>query len=339
MKKHINIPVFIPMLGCPFACIYCNQNEISGKSKPDFSKVEEEIKGQLANTNPKEQEIQIAFFGGTFTGIDKSDMIYLLEIANKFIKAGQVHSIRCSTRPDFINEEIVGILKKYNMKTVELGVQSSNDDVLKLCRRGHNFEQTKKAAKLLTDAGLEFVGQMMVGLPGSCKQDEIQTAYEIVKLNAVGARIYPCVVMKNTYLAHMANNGLYSPLTLDDEIERCEEVFSVFVKNNVDVIRIGLQSSENLVSGEDVECGIYDEAIGEKCYSLFFKKRIQEILDKSDTIEKDVKVFVNPKRISSCIGHKRQNAIEIKKQYGLKSISFEPINTLSEFEIYLEIGI
>ncbi len=338
MKKHINIPVFIPMMGCPYACIYCNQTEISGHNKPDFSNIEKEIEKALENTNPQMQDIQIAFFGGSFTGIDRCDMIFLLEIANKFIKEGRVHSIRCSTRPDFIDDEIIEILKKYNMKTVELGVQSANNDVLKICRRGHTIEQTRKAASLIVKSGIEFVGQMMIGLPSSSKDDEIRTAKEIIKMGAVGARIYPCVVMKNTYLAKMANTGLYTPLTLDEEIDRCESVFEEFIKSNVDVIRIGLQSSENLTSGEDVECGIYDESIGEKCIALYFLKQVEKAIENEKVDGKYVRVSVSPKRISNAVGYKKQNRKYLFRKYHPSYISFEGDESLSEFEIKVDIS-
>ena len=333
MKKHINIPIFIPMMGCPFACIYCSQTEISGHNKPDFSKIEEEINNALSTTNPNEQEIQIAYFGGSFTGIDRSDMIYLLEIANKYIREGKVHSIRCSTRPDFIDEEIVSILKKYNVKTVELGVQSSNDEVLKYCKRGHDFNTTKRAANLLVSSGIEFIGQMMVGLPKASEEDEIETAKEIVKLKAKGARIYPCVVLKNTKLAEITKNNEYTPLTFSESVRRCVNVFEVFVENKVDVIRIGLQANEDLTSGKDIAYGYYDETVGEKCQSLYFKKKIENELDKIDTLGLTVICYVNPKKLSCAVGYKRENRVELKEKYKLKEIIFKSDENISEFDL------
>ena len=337
MKKHINIPIFIPMMGCPFACIYCSQVEISGHIKLDFTKVDDEINLALKTTNPNEQEIQIAFFGGSFTGIDRDDMILLLEIANRYIREGRVHSIRCSTRPDFIDEEIVEILKKYNVKTVELGVQSANDEVLKYCGRGHDFETTKKAARLLVNNGIEFVGQMMVGLPKSSLEDEIVTAKEIIKMKAVGARIYPCVVLKNTKLAQITKNGEYIPLTFEESVKRCEEVFEIFREANVNVIRIGLQSNVDLTSGEDVAYGIYDESVGEKCHSLYFKKLMIKNLDKKDCNGKIVTIFVNPKKISCASGYRRENKIEIMNKYALKGIYIKGDENISEFDLKIEI--
>ena len=338
MKKHINIPVFIPMMGCPFACIYCNQVDISGHSKPDFDKIDDEISKALETTDCAKQEIQIAYFGGSFTGIDRNDMIYLLEIANKYISKGLVHSIRCSTRPDFINEEIVEILKKYNVKTVELGVQSANDEVLAFCKRGHDFKTTEKAANLLVSNGIEFIGQMMVGLPKSSECDEIETAKKIVELKASGARIYPCVVLKNTKLAEITKNGEYKPLTFEESTRRCEEVFEVFVKNNVNVIRIGLQANIDLTSGNDIAYGIYDETVGEKCQSLYFKKKIERELDKINCDGKIVSCYVYPTKISCSTGYKKGNKLEISKKYNLKRLVFVPDANLGEFEIKISIS-
>lgn len=333
MKKHINIPVFIPMMGCPFACIYCSQTEISGHGKPDFSKIGDEIEKALSTTDPEKQKIQIAYFGGSFTGIDREDMIYLLEIANKFIEEGRVHSLRCSTRPDFINPEIVSILKKYNMRTVELGVQSTNNRVLEICKRGHSSETTFKAANLLVSSGIEFVGQMMVGLPGSSLEDEIETARQIVKMGATGARIYPCVVLKNTALAELTKNGEYTPLTFEESVERCEKVFEVFNEACVDVIRIGLQSNISLTSGEDIAYGVYDESVGEKCKSLYFRKMIEKELDKSDCENKTVTCFVSPSMISCATGYKKENKILLSEKYKTGKLEFKPDPEIKEFGV------
>ena len=150
MKKHRNIPIFVPHLGCPNTCVFCNQRKISGCQKADFSSVEKEIEEALA-TIPLGTEVQIAFFGGSFTGIDRADMLYLLKTAKKYIDAGKVESIRLSTRPDYIDEEILDILSEHGVKTIELGIQSMSDDVLKKSGRGHTAGQTEKACRLICE--------------------------------------------------------------------------------------------------------------------------------------------------------------------------------------------
>ena len=166
MKKHVNIPIFIPHLGCPNQCIFCNQRTISGVNKFDISRVENEIEIALKTVLPS-QKAEIAFFGGSFTGIDRDLMLSLLKLANKYILYGRIDSIRCSTRPDYINEDILSILKQYGVRTIELGLQSSSDKVLNIAKRGHTKEDEQRACKMIVEHGFELVGQMMIGLPGS----------------------------------------------------------------------------------------------------------------------------------------------------------------------------
>ena len=166
MKKHANIPIFIPHLGCPNQCVFCNQRSITGKNEFDPARVDEIIKSSLA-TIDKNTECEIAFFGGSFTGIDMGLMLKLLEIAHSYVKCGRVKSIRCSTRPDYINVQILDILKTYGVSVIELGLQSADDQVLSACKRGHDFFAEECAVKLIKQWGFELVGQMMIGLPGS----------------------------------------------------------------------------------------------------------------------------------------------------------------------------
>ena len=206
-KKYI-IPIFVPHLGCPNDCIFCNQKSISGQMKnieaKDAVKIIEEF---LKNFKDKNAKKEIAFFGGSFTGIEEKLQIELLEVANKYIKSGQIDSIRISTRPDYIDKTILKRLKKYHVKTIELGVQSSNDYILKKAGRGHNFEDVKKASKLIRRYGFNLGHQIMVGLPESNKIDELNTARDLIKLKPKMVRIYPVLVLKNTKLEKEYNSG------------------------------------------------------------------------------------------------------------------------------------
>lgn len=334
MKKHINIPVFVPHMGCPHACVFCNQRTITGCAAPDFSKVGEEIENALSTTDPSRQDIQIAFFGGSFTGIDRGDMIFLLSEAKKFIDAGKVNSIRLSTRPDYIDEEIIGILKEYGVKTVELGIQSCSDKVLSACGRGHDFACSGRAAKLIVGSGLEFVGQMMTGLPEASPEDEVFTARRIVSLGASAARIYPTVVFCGTALADMAAEGKYIPLTREENISRSEAAFEVFADAKVPVIRIGLQSSEALVSGNGIACGDYCEAIGEMCIGRYFEKKMSALC--AGMTGKTVTLLVNPSRISSSVGYGGENRRKITENIGLAALKIKPCEECSEFEVRIK---
>ncbi|MBQ8474493.1 MAG: radical SAM protein, partial [Clostridia bacterium] len=243
MKRHINIPLFIQHMGCPNQCVFCDQRAITAAPSFCLEKVREEIESVLKTAG--ESECEIAFFGGSFTGIDRKLMIELLDIAESYVKAGKVCGIRMSTRPDYISEEICDILDNYTISQVELGIQSMDDKVLFASKRGHTAEITRKACELLKNRGYSFVGQMMVGLPEATRESEIATAIEICKMGAEGTRIYPLVVFKCTELKDMAERGEYIPLTLEEAVERSADVYEIFLSHNVKCLKIGLHENEN----------------------------------------------------------------------------------------------
>ena len=241
-KRHVNIPIFIPHLGCPNDCVFCNQRTISGHGDFNIDTVKDEIEEALS-TISADTEREIAFFGGSFTGIDRKLMIKLLDLAQEYVDKGEVSEIRLSTRPDYINEEILDILSKYSVKTIELGLQSLNDKVLLASKRGHNTEVALSACKHIKERGFSLIGQMMIGLPSATCEDEVKTAELICDVGADGARVYPTVVFAQTELAYMTERGDYKPLELDDAVERTKNVLSVFDKRKIPCIRVGLCAS------------------------------------------------------------------------------------------------
>lgn len=317
--SHKNIPVFIPHLGCPNDCVFCNQRKITEHQSFDEDGVKDSIDEATATLLPGD-DAEIAFFGGSFTGIDRELMIRLLKLGYSYIEKGAVSSLRCSTRPDYINEEILCILKKYGVKTVELGIQSTDDTVLQKCRRGHTAYQTFDAMKMIKNAGFSLIGQMMTGLPGASAESEIQTAEDICKY-ADGARIYPIVVFKDTELAFMAQAGAYKPYTLEELIERTADVKEVFIKHDIPTIRVGLQANEGLTDGDEIACGGYDEAIGERCDSLIYYRRLSKLL--SENTSRSVAIAVPKGHISRAVGHKKENKLRLCAQFGIKNIKFE----------------
>ena len=319
-NRHINIPIFIPHLGCPNDCAFCNQRSISGRTHFDISDVRRQIEDALSTAGERESEI--AFFGGSFTGIDRSLMVSLLEIAEEYVKAGQVSSIRLSTRPDYISDEILDILGKYSVKTVELGIQSASDKVLTASKRGHTLLDTVNACRLIKERGFNLVGQMMIGLPSSDGESEIQTAELICQLGAVEARIYPIVILKNTHLVQMVENGEYTPLTESELVERSASVLSVFRKNGVKVLRIGLHSGTELNSGDEIACGYYHPAMGELVEGeLYYKEIVKEIerLGGADRIT----VTVPRGDLSKAIGQNGRNRERLTEKFDLRYIKFK----------------
>ena len=233
MKRQYIIPIFVPHLGCPNDCIFCNQKSISGQKK-NVTKEEakEIIDNYLKNIKDEEAQVEIAFFGGSFTAIEKEKQEELLQVAYEYIKEGKVDSIRISTRPDAIDKETLKRLKKYKVKTIELGVQSANDYILKRSNRGHTFEDVKKASKMIRWYGFKLGHQMMVGLPESTRIDEVNTAKALVKLKPKMVRIYPVLVVKNTKLEEEYKKGIYEPLSVVQAVEVCKEIVRIFALDN-----------------------------------------------------------------------------------------------------------
>lgn len=334
--RHVNIPIFIPHLGCPNQCVFCNQRSISGVDEFHAEEVIPIINEALA-TVENDAEVEIAFFGGSFTGIDRELMISLLEIANSYIISGRVQSIRCSTRPDYIDEQTVDILKKYGVRTIELGLQSSSNEVLEISKRGHNFEAEVKSCEIITKAGLNLVGQMMIGLPGSTIESEMKTAEFIVSCGASAARIYPTVVFRDTELCHMTMCGSYQPLTLDEAIERSARVLEVFIDNNVDVIRIGLQASENLSSEDKYLAGPNHPSLGELVIGQVYYNRISKKLsDMNLSGDENIKVIVRRGSLSKAVGQNRRNKLLLSQTY--RNIRFAEADNIPEYAILLEIN-
>ncbi len=331
--RHINIPIFIPHLGCPNQCVFCNQRSISGVREFYPETVASEIERALSTVSP-EDEAEIAFFGGSFTGIDRELMISLLEIAEGYVRDGRVKSIRCSTRPDYIDEEIIAILKRYSVKTVELGLQSSCDRVLELSKRGHNFEAESKGCRLIVENGIQLIGQMMIGLPGSDLECELETAEFIVRSGAVGARIYPTVVFRDTELCSMTECGEYTPLTLDEAIKRSAAVLEVFISGGVEVIRIGLQASENLSDPNYFVAGPNHAALGELVIGEVYYNKILKALTRMNLSgDENISVKVRRGALSKAIGQNGKNKLRLRERY--KNIHFSEAEGISPWEISL----
>ena len=335
--RHINIPIFIPHLGCPNMCVFCNQRSISGKINFDISRVENEIEESLSTTNG-EDFVEIAFFGGSFTGIDRKLMCDLLSIAQQYIDEGRASSIRLSTRPDYIDDEILDILSSYSVGTIELGLQSMDDEVLQKTKRGHTAKCAENACKMIKERGFSLIGQMMIGLPNSTVEKEIYTAKKICEMGADGARIYPTVVFYQTELCDMMQSGVYAALSNEDAVERTKEALKIFVENDVPCIRVGLQSGENLSDETHVAGGANHSAIGEMAMSALYFDKICDELDKVD-IEKmpqNINILCAKGEISKIVGQKRKNIEKICQKYAIKRAKVLEKNELLSYNIIID---
>ena len=336
MKRHVNIPIFIPHLGCPNQCVFCNQRTISGVSDFNISDVKSQIETALATVDSS-TEVEIAFFGGSFTGIDRELMESLLRLAYEYVSDGRVKSLRCSTRPDYINEEILSLLKQYGVTTIELGLQSSSDNVLSLTRRGHSYDDEAKACEMIVEHGFSLVGQMMIGLPGSTIESEIATAQFIINSDADGARIYPTVVFHDTELCNMASVGEYLPLDLQDAVERSAIVLEMFLDAGVDVIRIGLCSSENLADTDKYYAGPNHPALGEMVESAMIYNKISRLLNKNISyIDVTLRVTVAKGYLSKATGHKTSNKNRLIREFGFADVKITEDAKLRGYQLKIE---
>lgn len=312
MRKY-NIPVFVPHKGCPFDCVFCNQNRITGQIKevtPD--EVTETIEKYL-KTLPRENcSIEVAFFGGSFTGIPIEEQSQLMERVQTYIKSGRIEGIRLSTRPDYITYEILDNLKKYGVTTIELGVQSMVDDVLKSANRGHTKSQVEKAVSLIREYDFSLGLQMMTGLPGDTREKSLLTAERIIQLKPDCVRIYPTLTIRDTYLEKMYLTGKYKPQTVEEAVLLCKEILLMFENANINVIRVGLQPTEEINSDASVVAGPFHSSFRELVESSIYFDLISNKLEKGIHY---ADVFVNPKEISKAVGNKRSNIEMIFKRF------------------------
>ena len=325
MKKEYIIPIFVPHLGCPNECTFCNQKKISGQTKMVTAKdVKDTIEYFINHFKDEEKYIEVAFFGGSFTGIEVEKQEELLQAAYEYIEKGIVNSIRISTRPDYIDKTILKRLKRYKVKTIELGVQSTNNYILKKSKRGHTYEDVKKASKLIRRHGFVLGHQMMIGMLDSTKLDEIRTAKELIKLKPKIVRIYPVLVIKGTELEEQMEKGEYTPLTVGQAVDRTKEVMTLFNNKKIDVIRIGLQNTDIITDPEnpqsEVVAGPYHPAFRQLVEGNMWYDAILSRIKKFSTKVKKIEILANDVNINNIIGHKKENIEKLKDIYDVEVV-------------------
>ena len=329
MKRERNyiIPLFIPELACPFQCVFCNQKIISGAlSVPTIVEIEKTVEMYLSSINPENTCVEIAFFGGNFTGIPRDDQVQYLKSVQKYIRNGRVASIRLSTRPDYINHENLKILKSFSVKTIELGAQSLFDDVLLKSGRGHKVQDVIEASSLIKEMGFELGLQMMIGLPGDTKEKSLLTANKIIELGATSTRIYPTLVIKGTKLEELYNQKKYTPLSLEEAVNWTKDILLLFEKNNVTVLRIGLHPSEGLLSGHDLVAGPFHQSFRELVLTEIWNDYFEELLTKNEY--SDISITVNKKELNYAVGYNSKNKNQFCKYF--KNVKFIPSDEVPE---------
>ncbi len=310
MRKY-NIPIFVPHKGCPFDCVFCNQRKITGSIKdimPDdvTNTIEEYLK-----TLPKtDRHIEVAFFGGSFTGIPIDEQNALMSRVTPYIESGEINGIRLSTRPDYINRDILDNLKRFGVTTIELGVQSMVDSVLISSNRGHSAQDVRQSVALICEYDFNLGLQMMTGLPGDTPELSLKTAEEIIKLKPDMVRIYPTLTIKDTYLEKMYQRGEYIPQSLGDSVELSKKLILMFERAGIKVIRVGLQPTEEIDSNASVVAGPFHSSYRELVESSIYFDIISNEVKEGKGI-----VYVNPSEISKATGNKKENIIKLKEKY------------------------
>lgn len=312
--KHYNIPIFISHFGCPNACVFCNQKKINGRETDvTMEDLKETIETYL-ETLPKNSKKEVAFFGGTFTGISFDLQRQYLETVHKYIKKGLIDGIRLSTRPDCINKEIVEQLKKYGVTSVELGVQSLDEKVLKATARYYPVEIVAEACSLLKKYDIELGIQLMIGLPESTFESDLLTAERALEMKPDVARIYPTLVIKGTKMEEMFKNGEYKALSIEEAVERTRKIYSLLESRGVNVIRVGLQPSEDLREEGVVLGGPFHPAFRELVETEIYYNFFSSIAER----EKRLDIRANEKNISKLVGIKKANRARLKEYFNIK---------------------
>ncbi len=326
------IPVFVPHVGCPNNCVFCNQRKISGQLIPAGPENVTKAIETAASLIRDGEKPQLAFYGGSFTAIPAEQQTELLSAAYKYIESGFLSSIRISTRPDAVDTEILERLQCYGVRTVELGAQSLDGEVLLKSGRGHTAEDVFKAAELVKSFGFRLVIQMMTGLPGDTEEKSVKTAEAICEVAPYGVRVYPTVIIKDTALYDLWRTGRYKEHTVDEAVGICARIVPLFEKSGIEVIRIGLNPTDDLSSGEAVG-GAYHPAFGELVRSRILLDRMRLMLQ--GVQEGRSVVIRGPEKLhSQLIGQHRQNMEILKKEFSLNNVS---VSSSADSDISIEI--
>ena len=332
MKTHAIIPIFIPHAGCPHDCVFCNQKAITARTAPPTpAEAVATIERNLATIkeNPHITTVEIAFFGGSFTGIPVDEQTEYLKIAKSYKDKGLIHQIHLSTRPDYIDAEILDNLKAYGTDVIELGVQSFDPEVLKRSNRGHNRDTVFKSAQMIKDWGFTLGIQLMIGLPGDNHEKCMASVEETIRIAPAIARIYPTVVLNDTALERMCQLGTYHPLTEADAIHTAKEMYKALTAAGINVIRVGLKSTD-IIRSEDgaVGAGSYHPAFRQLMEAEIAKESLEEQLSAIPVplLYPPAKVYVtfssHPESFSNMVGNKRSNKIYFAEKYPDMKIRF-----------------
>lgn len=329
MKSQIIIPIFVPHEGCRYNCIYCNQRKITGQILPvNPTEITSMIDSCLMTKSP-DTSCEIAFYGGSFTALDYKVQETYLGAVQGYLKQGLVHSVRISTRPDAVDVTELDMLAFYGVRTIELGVQSLDRDVLRASGRPYEPSLVGQVSSLIKEHGFILGHQIMIGLPSSTSAKEIATADQVAKIGPHLVRIYPTLVIEGTGLAKLYREGSYKPLDLEEAVATSARLLTIFEKAGIKVIRIGLQSTAELETSETVLAGPFHPSFGEMVMAEIFVSQAVEAIARFQEggRDKELKLFVNKRDISKLVGQKRRNIAIIQDRCALNKIKITGIDS------------
>ena len=334
-SRNVIIPIFIPQEGCPHKCVFCNQETISGEeNRVTAVDVVNTIEEYLPTINKENTIVEVSFFGGTFTGIPIEKQKELLSVAKEYKDNGSIDKIRMSTRPDYIDRKILEHLKNYDVDIIELGVQSLDEEVLRKSGRGHTIEDVYEASSLIKEYGITLGHQMMLGLPGDSFEKDIETTKRIIEMKPALCRIYPSLVIKNTPMEKMLNMGIYKPYTLEEAIDICKVVYKMLIDNDIEVIRVGLQTTNEINYDGDILDGPFHPAFRELVEGSIYCDIIKEEYREG---QGDIEIKINEKDISKLYCNKKKYFNEVRNMIKEKVI-VKIDNDISRGEILISQG-
>ena len=314
------IPVFVPHLGCPNDCVFCNQRRISGSLAPASP---EDVRHAVESAG--EGVSQLAFYGGSFTAIPVQEQEALLAAAQPYLKSGRLSTLRLSTRPDAIDGEVLARLHRYGVSTIELGAQSMDESVLALSGRGHTAQDVVEASREIKSAGFKLILQMMTGLPGSDDETDVESARRIAALEPDGVRVYPTVIVRDTVLCDLWKSGRYAEHTVEDAVRVCARILPVFEAAGIPVIRLGLNPTDDL-SGGDAVAGAYHPALGELVRARIRRGELETLLEGTSR-GADFTVEVPRRLLSQYTGQHGANREYLREKYGLRGLEIRGADT------------
>jgi histone acetyltransferase (RNA polymerase elongator complex component) len=336
-EKPFIVPIFIPHQGCGHQCIFCNQSAITGRTAkwPSLNKLRSDAKKYIGY-NKHQKPSLMAFYGGNFLGLSEEKINHLLQLADEFIHKGDIQGIRFSTRPDTISEPVLKQLENFSVREIELGVQSMDDRVLNTCRRGHSASDTQNAVRLLKKNQYKVGLQMMIGLPGQSAESAFETAERIAELSPDFVRIYPTVVLNRSALARWFQERKYQPLLLKEAVFQTKNIYLLFKNHGIPVIRMGLQSSQDLDDKKIVLAGPYHPAFGHLVFSEIFMDTICAFYQKNPPAKRKAEIIANPKCISRVRGMNNENIRMLKTKFSFDQISVSPDPALSQQVLFID---